>query len=121
MTRTPASRQIRSFSPGGKARTKLTPKGRWVEASVSASLRSNSSGLSQVTASMPSPPAAETAAARAGVAARPIGAWISGVRRPSNAVNRVSITVAASGSGVDDGNGIDLDQPLGVEQLADHH
>src|SRR5262249_40038910 len=71
-------------------KTRLTPNGRGVNSRTWRIDWRTSSRLLQVRASMPRPPALETAATRAGVAPRPTGAWTRGTSLFSNRVSEVS-------------------------------
>src|SRR5579871_393080 len=82
MARTPCSRAMPSRSSIGKSTTKLAPNGRLVRDPVAPNISRNWSGLRQVQARWPRPPASETAAANSTDAMAPIGAWNTGARRP---------------------------------------
>jgi hypothetical protein len=73
-----ASKQTFNCSSGGHCKTRFTPKGKCVSLRVSRITCLTPSGLRRVTESIPSPPALETAAARAGHAPLPMGAWTMG-------------------------------------------
>jgi SAM-dependent methyltransferase len=80
---TPDARADASRSRWSQARPRLMPNGRSVRFRVSSTDVPISAGDVHVTGSIPSPPAFETAAAKAGVTAPPIGARTTGASMPT--------------------------------------
>ena len=68
----------------------MTPNGRSVARRISRICERSAAGSVHDAPSEPIPPASDTAAARAGVAAGPIGACITGTRHGSRLVGRGS-------------------------------
>src|SRR4051794_33427114 len=97
-TRTPSrtSRSTRSTTSAWSARM-LTPKGASVRSRTSLTARRSSSSDIVAAARMPSPPAADVAAASCGVATYPIPVCTIGYLMPSRSVSRVRITRGTSG------------------------
>ena len=77
-TATPSSAHTATRARWSQARTRLTPKGRSVKAFVRRICARVWAGSAQDKASMPRPPALDTAAASSGVVALPKGAWMMG-------------------------------------------
>jgi len=80
--RTPAASAAASRSRWSHAKPRFTPKGRCVSCRVSSTTVAISAGDVHVIGSIPSPPAFDTAAAKVGVTAPPIGASTTGASIP---------------------------------------